>query len=249
MSPRPVPFVLFALASCLGARAVYAQAVLREDAPDVVMRQFLANLSNRRWAEAATALDLTALGAYRDSLLAWRRNFAPARDPTIDDILRAQPGLPRAVAEYQLSEARRFLVEQPQPAVPEFPGVPSYDSLRTLPQLALGVSWLQGKDYREAMRRDLRRLSCPPSADSLVQQLPLAVEVLGAVGNSDSLAYVVFADPQFARARTDFFSLGPLVAQLRHTEGGWRVIPTTSFFTHANTYSQLAACPGRRGPS
>ena len=130
---------------------------------DSVYRQFLASLATRDLVGASKWRDLSAIAAHRDSILVWSRRARPPRAVTVEDLMRQDPTMPQAVAEYNFEQMRRAMAQHPMPAIPAYPTIPSLDSLRSLAPLNLGAAWLRGHDYREQYREDVRRMRCVDS--------------------------------------------------------------------------------------
>lgn len=155
--------------------------------------------------------------------------------------MRQDPSMPRAVAEYNVEQMRRFKAQTPMPPILEYPTIPSLDSLRALAPLDLAATWLRGHDYREQYREDVQRMRC---VDSLALVTPPS-EVLGVVQASDSTAYVLYTEPGWQVSKEIPYADRPLVAHLRRGAAGWRILLNVELLRPVETFRRLAACPSR----
>ena len=212
--------------------------------PEIVARRFFDAVSARRWEEAALDLDETSLIEYRDSMLALRRRMPPPREVTVEDLMQSDPAMPREAAEYHIALMQRH--RNQRTADPEFPSVPSSDSLARLSGLELAIAWLKGQDQRELFLEDLRQMNCS-GVDSLLNQWPpFQIAILGSVV-TDTLAFVLFSDPHQTTVPLGLFGSGPLVLELRRMRMGWRIVPRHGLFRAAGFTIQATTCPGENG--
>lgn len=194
--------------------------------PADIARQFFAAERDGRWLDAARLLDLKSFEARRARSVDYARH---ARDPqpfhlTVDQLLRHDPSMPRAVAEYQVKQAEKASRDF-NPLSYEYADVPTADSLAALPVDVAAARWLEAKDPRWLFRtRDHGfPVACELSssgqmkalADSEVKALNamalsrltppprqiVAVAAAGATtsGFSDSVSYVLFRDQYESR--------------------------------------------------
>jgi hypothetical protein len=223
--------------------------------PAEAAREFFAAELDGRWLDAARMLDLKSFEPQRAQSVA---NARQARDAhpfhlTVDQILRHDPSMPRAVAEYQVKQAEEAFRDY-NPLSYEYADVPTADSLAALPVDVAAARWLEAKDPRWLMKRQARSFSgeCAQVYDSLLTppkvldraasastfMLPrpevVAVASGGATaGSADSLSYVIFREryetklDSTARPRTAVLpmQMSPSVLTMIRTPGGWRVQP------------------------
>ena len=91
---------LVAISPALGAQS----ARPTEGTPEIVMQAFLDAVAEERWELAATYLDLAPLEQLRRDILRSARRRMQRPEITADDLMKANPGMPRAVAEYQATQ-------------------------------------------------------------------------------------------------------------------------------------------------
>jgi hypothetical protein len=144
--------VAVALAAA-GAAPVHAQ-----ESPAQVAAAFFKAVAEERWRDAARQLDLAAFDRFRrERIAAARLPQPPHRQTTVEDLLRHDPDMPRAVAEYQIrkmTEARRHVFNWVDH---EFAGVADVDALAALSAEESAARWLQARDLRWQSRRAAER--------------------------------------------------------------------------------------------
>jgi hypothetical protein len=219
--------VAVALAAA-GAAPVHAQ-----ESPAQVAAAFFKAVAEERWRDAARQLDLAAFDRFRrERIAAARLPQPPHRQTTVEDLLRHDPDMPRAVAEYQIrkmTEAQRQVFNWVDH---EFAGVADVDSLAALSAEESAARWLQARDLRWQSRRAAERerargCALPPEADSA---MPSPVHEVVATAVTDSAtAYVLYRDAIRRRAEPDLdaavHSDGPSVMTLRRRGGRWQILP------------------------
>lgn len=207
------------------------QAAWAQEAPRDVAASFFAAVAEARWRDAARLLDLRAFDRYRRELIASMRLPVPERTITVEEILRHQPDMPRAVAEYQVSKAQEAQRDVSAMMLShDYAGVTSVDSLAAMSAEEAAARWVQARDDRWMSRRALeaavRRGHCPPGLTTDRPEAVAPQEIVGTV-ITDSVAYVLHVDPRFRSTRpdADLHGPGPSVLQLRPVAGRWRIVP------------------------
>jgi len=222
----------------LGVNTAVAQS------PEDVVRAFFKAEDEGRWTDAARMLDLDRFRPFLKSAidnLRATRTF-PAR--TAEDLMKWEPDMPRAVAEYQakkLNEGFRSfdLIER------EFAHVNSVDSLARLSTETAAARWLEasGPAWQEVLARrqmaNTPAIDCPPLPDSVTNEFAKKmvfpqprVTILGATSGSDSVSYVVVSDafaimPANGPGVFDGESFrSPSAMILRRLGGFWKIVPT-----------------------
>jgi hypothetical protein len=188
--------------------------------PADIARQFFAAEREGRWLDAARLLDLKSFEPQRARSVANARHANDAQQfhLTVDQMLRHDPSMPRAVAEYQVKQAAESFRDF-NPLTYEYADVPTADSLAALPVDVAAARWLEAKDPRWLMRREMKRQphtlagDCGKVNDSLIKAtkmldtaaaLAMSLvprrEVIGIAavastpGSADSLSYVLFRE-------------------------------------------------------
>ena len=222
--------------------------------PADVAREFFAAERDARWLDAARMLDLKSFEAQRAQSVAIARRTRDAHPfhLTVDQILRHDPSMPRAVAEYQVKQAEQSFRDF-NPLADEYADVPTADSLAALPVDLAAARWLEAKDPRWLMKRQARSSGeCAQAHDSLLTiskaldsaaaastfMLPRPEVVAVAAGrptagSADSVSYVVFRElygtnlDSTARAHMEVLpmQMSPSVLTMIRTPAGWRVQP------------------------
>jgi hypothetical protein len=207
--------------------------------PAAVARAFLADVAAMRWLAAAEHLDLDAFEGYRGEQIGQLRSQLPM-SLTAEDLMQADPDMPRAVAEYQVRKAREAQARFGNGIGHQFAGVSRLDSLAALSPAEAAARFLEAQDPRYLMRRSLEMQGvrgCPVPIDSLPPSPPRVV--LGEIVR-DSLAYVLHEEPSrpardierdslrhltrpHSPPARSWYAEPPAVLQLRLVGGRWRI--------------------------
>jgi len=228
--------------------------------PQDVVRAFFKAEDDRRWLDAARILDLKSFEGIRRELIEGVRHRPDFRGPTVESLMRMDPDMPRAVAEFQVAEWQKHMREYDLIAQ-DFARVPSVDSLAALSVEEAAARWLEarGPEWRTEISwrdsRNRRAMNCSGLPDSAARALqirssrePRAV-IRGATSDSGSVSYVVIdaVYPRYASADTVEEGHGPLprAIRLRKIAGVWRIEPAADL-PNANgmggMYAMAVAC-------
>ncbi len=213
---------LLAIVAVCGTSSVRAQADREHQAPAAVLDSFFRALADERWTDAAGLLDPAELDAYRFQAADGMRRRP--RDLTADDLLRTDPQMPRAVAEYELERTKARRATYGDYLGREFAGIHDAAQLESLPVRELVIRWLQAQHPALRLREQLRLRGCPPppGLDSAFRLG--ALNVVGTVVRGDT-ALVLFRSPWRPFPDSGFFSSGPQVAHLMREGSQWRILP------------------------
>ena len=208
-------------------------------------------LSLGRFHDAARLLDLDAFDAERQSALKWMAHPPEQSRVTAARLMKLDPTMPRAAAEYQARQVNRPIDEAARLRV-EY-GVSTADSVASLPAEELAARQLSARDPRTMLREAITRgdvYPCTATAaqrramlDSVGAMVVPAPRIIGVVMDGD-IAYVMHTSPALevgggdAGARPDSTAVPRTAAErgwvafpyptleLRRVGGGWRVGPT-----------------------
>ena len=234
--------VCCAVACLLATAAGNSQAQGSASTPEQVARDFFKAEQEDRWIDAARLLDLTRFEPIRSSVVASIRSMASRPKLTAEQLMKLDPAMPRAAAEYQARSMDEgfhnhdFLSRA-------FARVSSADSLAVLPVDEAAARWLEAQGWRwkyeMALKETKRRPhpDCPGLPDSVLRRMsaqfrPLLSPILGATEASDSVRYVivgfpeaVFSGPRKAQEEA-YPSLSPRALVLRRVDASWRIVAT-----------------------
>jgi hypothetical protein len=150
-------------------------------------------IEQERWRDVAELCDPVSLRAFKQSFLS-QFDTAGLITWTIEELLRFSPGMPRAVAEYQLAQIER----QTDPAVRfsrDFPLLKDIAELRDLDPADVFARWLEGKSPRGQILAAVRDGSISEAVaaahGSDLGRLP-PYEAIGAIKDGDDVAYVIW---------------------------------------------------------
>lgn len=195
--------------------------------------------------QAANAGDWERVAALTDGddLAAWYHGYAdveeePLPPVTAADMKRWQPELPDAVAEYQAERLNRDRAGGRGSLHGQFAGLSTRAELRRVrPEEAL-ARYLRAQDVRwqfdeqiRAQRPEAKRLALPESP-SMVRS------VVGAVGEGDDVAHVVYRSAWSGDAGQELPPGTPgdmHVVTVRRGPDGWRLRLTGELFEHGGS--------------
>lgn len=214
------------VAAALAAVAALAAGPLAgQSGPREAASAFLDAWNARRFADAAGSLDLTAFDRFRKDFVARTSSADAGSLPTVADLQRRQPGMPREAAEYQLRmmEEQRRRYADPTPY--EFARVPSAAQLRDMPAPEAAARWLESRDPRWQVTMQFRQAGCPVPAD--VDQVAVSKRrLIGVVPDGEGTAYALFREEWPDEAGIPEWAGGDLnVLQLKLLRGRWLVVP------------------------
>jgi hypothetical protein len=220
---------------------VLAVAQQAADSPDEVARKFFQAQSDERWMDAARLLDLGEFAAVRDQFVRSFRNVHRIAPITVEQLLRMEPDMPRAVAEYRVKQDSER-VQEFDMLGQEFARISSVDSLAALPVQEAAARWLEAKGPRWQFARQRKAESLHPgrfgNCRTPAEPLPGrswgdSVDILGvAQPVSDSVSYVVFNaffnHPSLHRStvpKSRGWEMSPHTLTLERVDGAWRIEP------------------------
>jgi hypothetical protein len=232
---RPLRLALAAALPLVAAAPLTAQAAPPRD----VATRFLQAIGTGRWDDAARLLDLAAFEEYLRLFAERAREAQGGRPvPTVEELRRRDPTLPRDVAEWQVRQMREARDRFGDPTPWEFARVRSAAELRRLRPEEAAARWLEARDPRYALRQQLAAMNCPAPAD-----LPApARRLIGTVADGDSVAYALYReDIQFGGPPTG----GDLaVMELRLRRDRWAIQPRGDLLPEVSLGLEPGECPG-----
>jgi hypothetical protein len=229
--------------ACVALCATDAWSQVTPSRPDDVARAFFAAAAAERWRDAAAFLDLRSFDIYRKDLVAHASDLNPGPQFTVEMLMKRDTAMPRAVAEYQIAQFKKYGRDSSSYISQEFAGVTTPGQLDSLSTIDAAAKMIEAHDIRYRMRRSAKFV-LNECRDSVLKSLPqMSVspqKVFGAVVQ-DSIAYVLhqMGEIRFAgktgnsvprrpsRASgdpvRDWFSFPPAVMELRKIGGRWRI--------------------------
>lgn len=205
------------------ARASVAQARSADAAAaQAVATAYLRALQAADWKAAVGFLDLAPFDRYRRREVESVKRQQSMPPMTPERLMALDPQMPRSVAEF---EVRRMNDQRRSMSSLEYQfGLTDPDSVLALSIETLAERWLEVHDHRYQTRRALRGSPCAADASTLALPEP-QYRVLGTVV-SDSIAYVLFTNDEFAAyLGDDMSSPAPSMLFLRRSHDSWWVIP------------------------
>jgi hypothetical protein len=193
-------------------------------------------IDRQDWREVAALCDPASLAEFRNELLALvtPRQTPEASIRTID-LMRTDPSMPRAVAEWQAQRVREH--QDPDRRLrEEIPSVDSRAKLESMTPPEVFAAWLEGRTIGNVVERAWERRQITRAAidEILAAERPKIVYVpLGWVPDGEAIGYVIYrqraarSHPQASMVR-------------RHANGAWLFVasrdllmidPTAAFRT------------------
>jgi len=202
---------------------------------------FFAVVARERWDSAAIMLDLARFEPYFKRVVRDARGMIPSRQMTVEDLMAEDSTMPRAVAEWHISQAKKASAGGPFNYLSyEFAGIRDQHDLFALTVPAAAARWLEAKDGRTQMREAWRRGNCS------LQKLPdfpapkrtvLAVSVVNV-----SSANTIHTDDQFGGDNPEYLSFGERVIRMHRVHGRWHIEPRDDLFRPSNTSFAITDC-------
>jgi hypothetical protein len=197
-----------------------------QTSPRDVASRFLQAWNARQWTDAAKMLDLDQFDRFRQDFLNRARRQGEAPAPTVDEILRRNPGMPRPVAEYQVSQMESQRRQYADPTPYEFARVQSMSALKTLSIDEAAARWLESRDPKWQAQFQYQQAGCQSPTD--LDEMPTPTRrLIGVINESETMSYAVFREDRQADGdrdqQTDEGDLSVMV--LRQKGNRWVVVP------------------------
>lgn len=166
---------------------------LRHD-PVALVRAVIDAFQREAWDEVPPLCHPTSLGAFKAQQV---RQYDPGRRQpafTVEEMLRFDPEMPRAVAEYNVAQRDRFLREWQDPAR-ELDGITSVEAVRAASPAELFAAWLRAHAPSREVERAAREQGL--SGEAVAATMAAArgqfrLVVLGAVPDGPQVAHVLY---------------------------------------------------------
>jgi hypothetical protein len=206
------------------ARFAQAQNQQPQSDPAATVQAFWQAVFAGQWPEAVGLLDLGDIERFRKAQLDAARR-ASDREPTVEDLLRRDPDMPRQAAEYEIKRRAKARLQYPPRPFWMFYGVDSAGQLERMPLEEAAARWVQGHDplWQVAEFRRIHQCAADRSLDSLAASR--GAIVYGSVSAGGDTAFVAFRALWFPMTIWPGF-LGPLppqIAVVQKGQDGWRI--------------------------
>ena len=211
------------ISAVLIAVPVTARAQLGVSSADTsvtaIANAFFSAVVAGRWSDASRLLDTISLNAMRSESAEYTRRWRRTRPLTLERFMQMNPGVPRAVAAYQVKEANERTRALGK-ALGAY-GVEDPDSLLALPIESYASRWLEIHDERWLIRESARHCGHGAPMDVSIEPYRVIAAVPG-----DGVAYVLY-DPGAARSpgANAVEPRFPRVMMLRQRGSTWSIVP------------------------
>jgi hypothetical protein len=218
----------YGILACAAALLSFESSQARAQAADTgvapaqaVGTAFLKAIQAGDWKVAAAFLDIVPLDHYRLQHIDMARRSRRAPGPTIEQLMRSDSTMPRAVAEYQVQRMRNSSQKYNYLEY-EF-GVGDPDSLAAMPPSVVAQHWLEVHDPRWHVLEEMKRSNCPPH---MIDSLPKpGIRVLGTVVNGPTAYMLYERDDDAPNNLNELQSASPRMLILRRDIDAWWVSP------------------------
>lgn len=228
------------MAASIPGTAQTPQPSPAEEATRAARALFLA-VAEARWADAAALVHPATLEETRRRHLEHARR-APemSRFETVEELMRSDPAMPRAVAEYQATRSAEMRRRFPPPRLSDgFARVETLAELEALSAREMFARFLEATDWRNRAARQIERGGGTITPEGRAHLPRNRHEVLGAVSDGEDAAYVVY--------RIIHVGGGPREVQtlrMERTPEGWRA-RNIYFAGHGGVGMQIVEWEGR----
>ncbi len=195
-----------------------------QSSPRDAANRFISAWNDRRWTEAAEGLDLEQFDRFRQDFIGRARRQSEGPVPTVEELRRRNPDMPRDVAEYQIQQMQEQRRRYEDPTSFEFANVRSLSALRGLTSTEAAARWLESRDPRYSARLQYEQAGCPAPTD--LDQIPSATRrLIGIVSESEGTAYALVKEERPGDDTPDYYGGDLTVIQLKQRRGQWLVAP------------------------
>lgn len=244
---------------CVAVLAGRAQSQKQPTTPGDVAKTFFSAVAAERWREAAGYLDLDSFERFRRQMIENYRLPQPTRTWTADSLIKHQPDMPKAVADYQIAQMKKFASDTNATLRYQFADIRSVTELAALSTVEAAARMIEAEDIRYKLRLSQEMARCVPPYRKATPQIGVAPdEILGTIVR-DSVAYVLHSEglvslDSATRARSarramqlhsegrEWYSLPPLVMQLQNIGGRWLI--AGGFGMLSRTNEVMVGCAG-----
>ena len=186
---------------------------------------FLQAWNARLWTETARFLDLDSFDRFRrDFITRARRQPEEGPQPSVEELLRRNPDMPREAAEYQIRMMREQQRRFADPTPYEFARVASATALRALTSDEAAARWLESRDPRWQVRMQYEQAGCPAPTD--LNDIPLPRRrLIGVVADGDSTTDALFKENRGDDKAPAWVGDDVSIMELALRRGRWVVVP------------------------
>ena len=152
-------------------------------------------IDRQDWHAVAALCDAASLGEFRDDLFTLvTRRRTPEESFKAIDLMRTDPNMPRAVAEWQAQRVRDH--QDPDRRLrEELPSVESSERLEEMSPTEMFAAWLEGRSIGHLVERAFERRQITRAAiDEILGNEPprTAYVALGWVPDGEAIGYVIY---------------------------------------------------------
>ena len=184
----PITASILLFGPLLGLRPVRAQSP--QSGAGETVQAFLRAVHSGFWVEAAGYLYLQDMETIRAEAL-----MSPREPLTVEGMLKSQPEMPLAVAEYYVAQSKRQASTFDRPMFWEFPMVQTREALQDLSLEEVAAAWLEGAGWMGRIRTWLRQQGCTVPEEFLEKLRPPSHRFIGVLPLYQDTTLVVTESP------------------------------------------------------
>ena len=147
-------------------------------------------IARKDWPAVAALCDPVSLVAFKRDLLSSISPPNPQVRLTVDDLMRHDPDMPRAAAEYQLAHQQRFA--DPANRLANELGVATVAEAEAMTPPDFFVAWLDAHSFPRQLERQIAQGQLPPEAANFTEPFPEFRRVAFDAVIEGNLAYVLY---------------------------------------------------------
>ena len=241
---RAVP--LGALVVALLAPSVgESQTPSAERAVRAVVDSFFHLVDRERWDSAAALVDAARFEPFLRQQVNQARVELPQPDPTVESMMAIDSTMPRAVAEWQVQQMKRYRRPEFGDKSDTFAGVHTQHELFALTPAQALSRWIEAKDERTQRRRSMLMQNCPPQALEAIMRFPVPKRVILAVAvPNDTSAFVIHStDGPGALRIPEMLIGGETIMSLHKQANAWKIDPRGDLMRPLNSGGVWYGCP------
>jgi hypothetical protein len=243
---RPRAILLGALAVALLTPSVSeSQTPAAERAVRAVVDSFFHLIDREKWDSAAALVDAARFEPFLRQQISQARVELPQPDPTVESMMAMDSTMPRAVAEWQVQQMKKYRRPDFGDRSDMFAGVHTQHELFALTPAQALSRWIEAKDERTQRRRSMLMQNCPPQALEAIMSFPAPKHVVLAVAiQDDTSAFAIHSTAGAGSFRIPEMLIGgEMIMSLHKQAAVWKIDPRGDLMRPLNSGGVWYGCP------
>jgi len=222
-----------------------SQAPAADRAVRAVADSFFHFVEREKWDSAAALFDVARFEPFLRQQVSQARVELPPQDPTVESMMAMDSTMPRAVAEWQLQQMKRYRRPDFGDKSGTFAGVHTQHDLFALTPAQALSRWLEAQDERTQRRQSMQMQHCSLEAVEAIMRIPVPKRVVLAVAiQDDSSAFVIHTIQGESAFRVPEMLIGGEMLMSVHKRANtWRIDPRGNLMRPLNSGGVWYGCP------